>query len=129
MPTVLPPGEDLIRMMEEEDRSLGELADAFGVTRQAVHARMKRAGQNYSNVGYLPWRVPDSHRGRSTFTRCAVAHVKWSRGEAVSAMEQADATNLRKTAAALKSVLIYDQELGYCWRDRRSTDVDIIAAA
>lgn len=129
MPTVLPPGADLALKMETERLSLADLALAFGVTKQAVHARIKRAGINYSTAGYLPWRVPDNHRGRSTFTRCAIAHVKWSRGEAVSAAEQADADNLRRTAALLNSVMIYDHELGFCWRDRRPDDVDIIAAA
>lgn len=128
MPTVLPPGEDLERRYELGE-SYRDIADDYGTSRQAVFNKIHRLRQKRNTDHYLPWRIMERHRGRSTFARSALAHVKWSRGEKVTKEEQADANNLRATAERLDAVLIYDLDAGFCWRSRRPDDVDIIAAA
>lgn len=123
--TVLPSNAELLRM-RAQDVPVQAIADQYEVTPQAVYYRLNQAKGGTVKDRLLPWQVQRKHQG-SIWHRCARAHAKWANGEAVTKEEKADATSLRDTAALLKSVLLYDPEVGFHWRDRTPDDVDILA--
>lgn len=124
--TILPPPDELIRLHEEERVPFAQIALDYGVTRQAVYDRIRRYREAKADP-YVPWAAVGEHRG-SDFEQAARAHGKWSKGEAVSDREKHLANQLRDTAALLGMVMTYGP-LGYVWRDRLPSDVDILAAA
>ena len=123
----LPPPEELIRLHEVERLTYQAIGDHYGTTRQAVYDRINKYLAKSRNP-YVPWTARPGHR-KSDPQLAAEAHGKWRLGEAVTPDEMHLANTLRTTAAQLGGVMVYHPDLYYCWRDRRPSDVDIIAAA
>lgn len=123
--TVLPASSVLLRMKEEENIPVIKIAERYSVTPNAVYYRLKQAKHATIEDGLLPWRVEGKHQG-SLWHRAALAHARWSRGDAVDQVEKTDALALRDFCASARSVLIYDATNGFRWRRKRREDVDIL---
>lgn len=50
--------EEFKRLYSEENLTLKEIAERFGVSKQAVHERLARAGVRMRNRGYVPRPTP-----------------------------------------------------------------------
>lgn len=106
--------------------TMGEVADRFGVTRQAVSKALRDSDEGRRSERKLPpwpWRMAREHVDKpSTTYRLMQAYRKHANGLAVTPKELSDAKALRKFAEKLDMAVTYDRETGFYWTSRRVDD-------
>lgn len=119
--------DDAVWMRElDEGMSVTDVAQRYGVTRDAVYKRLRALKEEGRKPGRLPWVVSGTHReGSSRILVSLYAYAKHASGEAVTKEELQMANRLRDLAATL-GTLIYNPVDGFQWRDRRPDDTDIM---
>jgi len=123
----LPDTEELIAILQRNKWTYEQAAQHYGVTRPAISGAINRYRLHVAGLeGHqrlLPWKVRDEHyRENSIVHNAVMAYAKWQRGQPLSERELANAKKLIEIARTKEAVLIYRQDAGYGWRNRRPED-------
>lgn len=119
-PRDLPPDGELKKLLEQ-GLTHQQIADAYGVTQQAVsnHVRLNNLAPpppRYPNA--VPWFVKREHRGQYAL-RMLRLHGKRAAGQPLKPGQVAALERYEKRLAGLNNVLDYADDIGFYLTERR----------
>lgn len=126
-PRDLPPDDDLKKLLEK-GLTHQQIADAYGVTQQAVsgHVRLNNlapAPPRYPAA--VPWFVKAEHRGQYAL-RMLRLYGKRESGKPLKPGQAAMLERYEKRLAGLNDVVDYAEDIGFYLTPRRKTDKGLI---
>ena len=126
-PQILPDPE-IIRKMLERGKTQREIADEFGVTKQAVSFHVRRrnltpAPPRYD--AYIPWRIKFDHQNSHKY-HMLQAHARRQMGLELAPSVERQLDSFLRKLDRLNAVVDYTDEDGFYFTPRRPEDDGII---
>jgi len=119
-PRTLPDDEILVRDKDFLGLSLNEIADKYGVSKQAVSALFIEMGRPWGAVApvnyrdYLPWEIGRDHQALDAAQRLR-AHIRWRTGHPSTDAQLRRLSNWHARITRENVTVVYDPVLPSPW--------------
>ena len=121
----LPANEEVVRMVQEEGRTYGEIAEEYGCSRQAVYHVMRHAGlrsprspeQSYRE--YIPWTGVAVEHNNDLLVKRLRMYARQQLGLPLSPEKTAKLDQWLAYMREHQAIVVYDRAVGFRLARRR----------